>query len=70
MSNGGWLFKHGDERLYVYIDDVEAATRLAIKHFHDHAPEGEAQRISGAVFRDFFDINVGDCVKGRVYRQS
>lgn len=70
ISDGGWLFKHGDERLYVYIDDVDAATKLAIRQFQDHAPEGEVQRISGPVFRDFFDINVGEFVKGRVYRQS
>ncbi|MGX7873218.1 hypothetical protein ACVDG5_010865 [Mesorhizobium sp. ORM6] len=63
----GWLFSHGDYRVWVYLDDAAEATKVAIKHLPG-APTGEAKRVAGSVFRDIMGVEVGGFATGKVFR--
>jgi hypothetical protein len=65
----GWLFSSDFYRVWIYLDDVAEATKIATKHLPG-PPTGEAARISGGVFRDFFKVKPGGFVTGKVFEDA
>lgn len=64
-GSNGWLFSHGDSRVWVYIDDIREATKVAVKHLPG-PPTGETA-VPETVFKDFFKIPLGGFVTGTVF---
>ncbi len=65
---GGWLFSRGDYRVWVYVEDEAEALKEAVKHLNG-SPTGEATAVSEEVFRDFFKVNPGGLVYGKVFKK-